>query len=195
MGNSPHARNFKTVPKPQPPKTAAKTTSRPVFSEPVDVKQQNDRFNKAMELFHARDFKKARDLFEQVSEGPNKGLAFSARTHQRMCEQRLEKQHVKLESAEDFYNYGIALTNQRRLDEAEKHLRQAIQLNDTDHHQYALAASLALAGKVDEAARHLEAAIRMEPSNRISIRNDSDFSEHLSHPAIQAILSPQKFSS
>ncbi len=182
----------KTVSKPQPTKAAAKTASRPAFSEPADVKQQTERFNKAMELFHSRELKKARDLFEQVAEGPNKEMAFSARMHLRMCEQRLEKQQVRLETAEDYYNYGVALTNQRRLDDARKHLETAIKMRDADHYRYALAVALALAGNLDEAAQHLSRAVEMQPINRVTLRTDPDFSEHIAHPAIQAILNPAK---
>ena len=180
------------MPKSQPPKTTAKTPTRQAFSEPVDVKQQTERFNKAMELFHARELKKARDLFQQVADGPSKTLAFSARTHLRMCEQRLEKQQIHLNTAEDYYNFGIALTNQRKLEEAEKSLRQSLKMDETDYHHYALAVALALAGNVEEAATHLQKAIVMEPNNRIALRNDVDFKDHLSHPAIQAILNSQK---
>ncbi len=178
----------------QSPKTTAKTTQQSAAVEVNDVTQQTERFNKAMEYFHARELKKAKDLFEQVIKGPNKGLVFSAQTHLRMCEQRLEKQQVKLETPEDYYNYGIALTNQRRLEDAEKNLRHAIKLQDTDYHHYALAVALALGGKPEEAAEHLTVAIQKDPNNRLAIRNDSDLSEHLSHPAIQAVLSPQNSS-
>lgn len=182
----------KTVSKSQPTKTASKTPARVTFSEPAEVTQQTERFNKAMELFHARELKKARDLFEEAAEGPNREMAFSARMHQRMCEQRLERQQVRLETADDYYNYGVALTNQRRLEEARKHLEQAIKMHDADHYQYALAVCLAMSGKVEEAAERLARAVELAPQTRITVRNDPDFSEYIHHPAIQAVLNSPK---
>lgn len=141
-----------------------------------------------MEQFHAREFRRARDLFEKAASGPNREIVFAARTHQRMCEQRLEKSAPTLESADDHYNYGVALTNERRLEEARKHLEKAVSMRSADHYEYALALCLGLAGEIDDAAAHLRRAIELDARNRVAVRNDADFGELLHHAAFQSIL-------
>jgi tetratricopeptide (TPR) repeat protein len=141
-----------------------------------------------MKLFHEREFRQARDLFEKASSGPNREIVFAARTHQRMCEQRLEKSAVRLETPDDYYNYGVALTNERRLDEARKYLEKAVSMRSADHYEYALALCLGLEGDIDGAASHLRRAIELDPRNRSAVRKDSDFSELLQHAAFQAVL-------
>jgi tetratricopeptide (TPR) repeat protein len=108
--------------------------------------------------------------------------------HRRMCEQRLEKAAPALETPDDYYNYGVALTNERRLDEARKHLEKAVSLRAADHYEYALALALGLAGDMEAAAKHLRRAIELDPRNRVTVRNDSDFSELLRHTAFQSVL-------
>jgi tetratricopeptide (TPR) repeat protein len=93
-----------------------------------------------------------------------------------------------LETPDDYYNYGVALTNERRLDEARKHLEKAVSLRAADHYEYALALALGLAGDMEAAAKHLRRAIALDPRNRVTVRNDSDFSELLRHTAFQSVL-------
>jgi tetratricopeptide (TPR) repeat protein len=155
-----------------------------------EAKLQLENFNRGMELFHARDFRRARDFFEKAAGGPNREMVFAARTHQRMCEQRLEKAAPVLETPDDYYNYGVALTNERRLEEARKHLEKAAALRTADHYEYALALCLGLAGEIDAAAERLRRAIELDPRNRVAVRNDSDFSELLHHAAFQSVLEP-----
>ncbi len=155
--------------------------------EPPEVRAQREKFNKAMELFHGRDFRKAFDAFEQAAAGPLREISFAARTHQRMCEQRLEKQTVRLETPEDYYNYGVALTNERNLEAARANLEKAVSLREADHYEYALAACLALMGAYAASADHLSKAISLDPRNRIAARNDADFSDALKRPEFQAI--------
>lgn len=182
----PPARKLNTVSKSQPVKNSQKPRELP--PESGEAKLQSDRFNRAMELFHARELRKARDLFEQAAAGPSREMAFSAKMHQKMCEQRLEKQAPAPQSAEDHYAYGVALTNERRFDEARKHLEQALKMREADHYHYALALATALSGDVTLAAKHLARAIEMRPQNRAAARNDSDFAAALQHPALQALL-------
>jgi tetratricopeptide (TPR) repeat protein len=158
--------------------------------DPPEMKAQREKFNKAMELFHAREFKKARDLFEQAFTGPSREISFAAKTHFQMCEQRLDKQAVRLETADDYYNYGVALTNERQLEEARKNLQKAVSMRQADHYEYALALCLGLIGDIDGAAKHLAKAIELDPRNRIAARNDADFAELLHHAALQAVLHP-----
>jgi tetratricopeptide (TPR) repeat protein len=110
-----------------------------------------------------------------------------------MCEQRLQQNAPSLRSAEDFYNYGIALLNTRQIDDARTHLEKALQMTpDADHVLYALAATQALAGDVSGAHDHLRRAIELEPKNRLLARQDGDFSTLSGQAPFQALLYPEK---
>src|SRR5213594_5053187 len=75
-------------------------------------------FEQAVRLFHARKFAEARELFEKAAGGPKLEMAHNAQLHIRMCTSRLEKQVLELKTAEDRYNYAVAMINVRKLDEA-----------------------------------------------------------------------------
>lgn len=169
-------------------KATAKSAARAVAVESQELRLQSERFTKAMEAFHARDLKKARDLFGQAADGPNREMSYVARDHQRMCEQRLERLSIKLDSPEDYYASGVAFTTQGKLPEAKKALEQAIKLRNADHYHYALALCLGLMGDIGGSAHELRTAIEMEPANRLAARRDPDFAELLPHAAIRALV-------
>jgi Flp pilus assembly protein TadD len=110
-----------------------------------------------------------------------------------MCDRRLEQQTVKPQSAEDYYNYGVAMLNARNIPEARKHLEQAAQMAPAvDHIHYALALAQALSGDVHSAHDHLQRAIDIEPRNRIIARQDPDFAPLANHPPFDVLLYPEK---
>jgi tetratricopeptide (TPR) repeat protein len=146
-----------------------------------------------MKHFHARKFKEARDLFETAAQGPERDVAHRARLHATMCGQRLERTTVQLHSAEDHYNYGIALLNTRKIEDARTHLEQALaMMPEADHVFYALAVTQALSGDAAGAHEHLKRAIELEPKNRLMARQDADFSSLSSQAVFQALLYPEK---
>ena len=80
-------------------------------------------FEQAVQLFHHREFAAAMPLFTEAANGANLEVGQTAQLHVRMCQQRLGAMtQPSLASAEDYYTYGLALTNQRKLAEAEKAL-------------------------------------------------------------------------
>jgi tetratricopeptide (TPR) repeat protein len=149
-------------------------------------------FEQAMAAFHSRDLNAARDLFAEAASGPDRNYAMAARNHQLMCEQRLARQAVTFETAEDHYNYAVALTNQRRLAEAIEHLERSLSLKESDYAHYALSVALGLSGRIDEAAKHLDRAISLDPRSRIAARNDPDFADLLSHAPLRALVHPER---
>lgn len=154
---------------------------------------QRNAFESAMKLFHARKFKEARDLFQQATEGPERDVAHRARLHGMMCERRLQQTSVNLRTAEDYYNYGIALLNTRQIEDARRHLEHALEMSpEADHIFYALAVTQALAGDATGAHDHLKRAIELEPRNRIMARQDGDFGALAGQPPFQALLYPEK---
>lgn len=161
-------------------------------SQPSSQKQFAS-FESAMKHFHARKFKEARELFQAATQGPERDIAHRAQLHIAMCERRLQQAAVTLETAEDYYNYGIALLNTRKIDDARTHLERALSMApDADHVFYALAATQALCGDAAGAHDHLKRAIELEPRNRILARQDADFSALAGQPMFQALLYPEK---
>ncbi len=166
----------------------AKTAPRPMGSGQEPASQQKA-FDAAMQAFHLRDFAKAKQLFESAMEGPVKEIVYAARQHQMMCEQRLAKSTVKLETAEDYYNFGISQMNRRDLDGAQSSFEKALRHEDADYVHYALALVLGLKQNIDGAAQHLKRSIEIAPRNRVAAHNDPEFSELMQHPQIRELLS------
>ena len=184
---------------PEPP--AAKSAKTPdsarsaaaVVPQPLDSQRQLAAFEAAMRLFHARNLKEARDLFAQASAGPERDVAQRAGLHIAMCDRRLQQAPVALGTAEDYYNYGIALLNARNVTAAVEHLETALRLAPgSDHIYYALGLALGLAGDVGGAYENLRRAIELEPRNRIVARQDADIAHLTGKPPFESLLYPEK---
>lgn len=155
--------------------------------------QQLASFEAAMKLFHTRNLKDAYALFVKAAEGPERDVAHRARLHAQMCERRLQQTAVNLRTAEDYYNYAIALLNTRQIDQARAHLQQALEMApDAGHVFYALAAAQALSGDAPGAHDHLKRAIELDPKNRLMARQDADFASLSGQAPFQALLYPEK---
>ena len=83
-------------------------------------------FEQAVRLFHTRKFSDARELFVKAITGPNREMAHNAELHIRMCDRRLEKPLVDLKTAEEHYNYAVAMINARNSVDAQQHLEAAL---------------------------------------------------------------------
>lgn len=167
---------------PQPPAPAAAT-----------AKLQLQAFERAIQLFHKRDFRAAREWFEKARQGPGREIAANAATHIRMCERRLAAPAPEPKSAEERYNYAVALINLRDLAAARKHLELALQQEPrADHVHYALAVCLALSGDAPGAYDSLKRAIEIQPRNRMVARQDSDLEKIGQQPLFSRLLYPEK---
>jgi tetratricopeptide (TPR) repeat protein len=192
--SSPAKSAEKRMPKPQPA-APVKSTDPPssTMPQPHNGKTQLGNFEAAMKLFHARNLKQARELFEEATKGPERDVAQRSRLHIAMCDRRLDQPAVSLRSAEDYYTYGIALLNSRRIPEASTHLEQALRLApDADHIHYAMATAQALHGDLPKAHEHLKRAIEIEPRNRLHARQDADFAHFAHQPPFDELLFPEK---
>lgn len=150
-------------------------------------------FEQAVHLFHARKFAEARDQFSKATDGPNREMAHNAQLHIRMCDRRLVTPSVELRTAEDHYNYAVALINTRALNTAQQHLETALKMDTgADHVYYALALCRGLSGDLQGACENLRRAIELQPRNRLAARQDTDFASFSSFPAIQQLLFPDK---
>jgi tetratricopeptide (TPR) repeat protein len=110
-----------------------------------------------------------------------------------MCAQRFQQAEVRCETVEDHYNYGVALLNARKVEEARAHLERALQMApDSEHIHYALAGAHALTADAVRACEHLKRAIELDPKNRIMARQDGDFAAVAGQAQFQALLYPEK---
>jgi tetratricopeptide (TPR) repeat protein len=190
-----------------PPKTVEKRFAKPVHdslrasdgdgaaavSEHVSGQKQLATFESAMKLFHARKLREARELFRDAAEGPERDVAQRARLHIAMCDRRLEQAQVSMSSAEDYYNYGVTLLNQRNPFEARRCLEKAHEMSpNADHICYALAAAQAQTGDPQRAYENLKRAIDLEPRNRAIARQDGDFGALAHQPPFDTLLHPEK---
>jgi len=123
---------------------------RPTRPPPLPLPQskaQYNAFEKGIGLLHKRNFREAKGLFEKATQGPNREMATNAALHVRMCERRLTAPAPEPKSAEEHYNYAIALINLRNLEPARRHLAVALDMDPrADHVHYAMSVSLALSG-------------------------------------------------
>jgi tetratricopeptide (TPR) repeat protein len=150
-------------------------------------------FEAASKLFHSRKFREARELFLAAAAGPERDVAHRAGLHAAMCNQRLEQREVRCQTAEDHYNYGVALLNTRQSREAASHLERGLQMApDSDHIHYALAVAHSLLGDWHRAHEHLRRSIELDPKNRLMARQDPDLGSVVSQPQFQALLYPEK---
>jgi tetratricopeptide (TPR) repeat protein len=179
---------------PEAAKSASGANSHSAARGPAAASQnQFACFEAAMKLFHARQLQEARDLFVQAAQGPERDVANRAQLHIAMCDRRLQQASVNLGSAEDYYNYGVALINSRNLPEARAHLEKALEMSPAaDHIHYALALAQALAGDLASAQQNLRRAIELEPRNRLIARQDADFAPLANQPPFDALIYPGK---
>lgn len=163
------------------------------LSQSTDPQKQLGSFEAAMRLFHTRQFREARELFVSAAGGPERDVAQRSRLHIAMCDRRLEQAPVNLLSADDYYNYGVALINTRNVAEACVHLEKALEISpEADHVYYALAVAQALGGDSLRAFENLRRAIELEPRNRAIARQDQDFGPLAHQHPFQALLYPEK---
>jgi tetratricopeptide (TPR) repeat protein len=165
----------------------------PPPAPPSGAKTQYDAFERAIQLLHKRSFREAKELFEKARTGPNLEIAVNAATHVRMCERRLAAPLPEPKSAEEHYNYAIALINLRDLEQARRHLEIALKTEPrADHVHYAMGVCLALSGEAQGAYDSLKRAIELQPRNRMVARQDSDLDGVSHQPKISRLLYPEQ---
>jgi tetratricopeptide (TPR) repeat protein len=200
---SPVAKSSDRLMKPQAPRNSKSSESERVAASPQDgavavtqklnAPRQLHNFEAAMKLFHARKLKEAREQFVIAAEGPERDVAQRAQLHIAMCDRRLQQFAPNLTTAEDFYNYGVALINTRDIAGARVHLEKALEMSpDVEHVHYALALAQALSGDTSGAYLNLKRAIELEPRNRLIARQDADFAPLANQPPFDALVYPEK---
>jgi tetratricopeptide (TPR) repeat protein len=165
----------------------------PPAPPPSGAKIQYDAFERAIQLLHKRNFREAKELFEKARNGPNLEITANAATHVRMCERRLAAPLPEPKSAEEHYDYAIALINLRDLEPSRRHLEVALKMEPrADHVHYAMGVCLALSGDAQGAYDSLKRAIELQPRNRMVARQDSDLDAISHQPRIAKLLYPEQ---
>jgi tetratricopeptide (TPR) repeat protein len=156
--------------------------------------QQLKAYEEALKQFQQQKYSKAKPLFEKAMEGPTRELNDRARTHLRICDQRIAgSSAAPAKSTEDHYTHGVALMNLGRWDEAREHFDRALKnAPKADHIVYAMAALDCLTGEADAALEKLKLAIQLRPENRYHARNDEDFSFLQEDPRFTELLYPER---
>ena len=158
----------------------------PLFAQAV----QN--YEAGLRLMQERKFERAKAIFQKVAAGPSKELAERVAVHLNAISQALARSSTTFKSAEEHYDYAVALMNQSDYDGARDHLeKMAKQQPKSDYVWYGLAALNALQGRGEEAMKQLTEAIRLNPNNRIQARNDADFTNMLDDPRFTELLYPE----
>ena len=140
--------------KPQAPRTNRNSDRAPRAEAPhaAPALTQLAAFEAAIKLFHARQLAEARVLFQQAAEGAERDVAQRAQLHIVMCDRRLQPEAVSFGTAEEYYTYGVALINARKVIEARTHLEKALAIAPgSEHIHYALALAQALGGDLASA--------------------------------------------
>lgn len=173
--------------RPAPPKPAPK---------PVDprIARALKDYAVAMRYFNRQNYRRAKRILETLTDAPSRELAERARVHLNICEQQLQRpERPKLKTGDDYYFYGVSLTNLHQFDEARAALEKARKLlPKADYVYYALASLAALASDADEAFENLSRAIRLRPENRFQARNDPDLKSLETDPRFTELLYPER---
>jgi len=187
--NRPLAQSKKPKAKPLPARASGRGESPAADASRVQAQW----FEEGAARFQARDFRAAREWFEKAATGPVLEMAHAARSYARMCEQRISRSSLSPATTEERYTLAIALINQQRFDEAERHLREALTTSPNgDHLYYALALCRAKRGEIEQAHLDLKRAIELQPKNRALARSDPDFAEFTRQPLFEELLFPDQ---
>jgi tetratricopeptide (TPR) repeat protein len=186
-------RRMVPIPEPKFAKLSDQAESGDANDNVWTAQKQLAAFEAASKLFQARTFAAAKELFGHAARGPERDVAHRAQLHAEMCARRLERPSPALETAEDFYNYGVALFNTGKIAEARDNLNKALAMApNADHVHYALALAQALSGDLDRAYQNLKRAIEIEPRNRMIARQDADLAPLAGQPPFAGLLYPER---
>lgn len=153
---------------------------------------QMKHWEQAVHSFSQRKFAQAHARFEEAVHGPAAHIADKARSYASICARKMDDSEVKLQTADDHFNYGVERLNARDMSVARHHLDRALALEPHGEHiLFTLALCCGLAGDAAAACENLKRAIDLEPKNRILARQDPEFLALAQQmPALRALLTP-----
>lgn len=136
---------------------------------------QVERFSSALALFQDGKYGLAARALKHAEAGPDAALAHRARVYLEICSQKRASKRIKLESADDYYNYAVELVNDRKLDEAFRAIRKGLTKDpDLAHLHYLKAVVKVLLNEPRSAFPPLKKAITLAPEIRIQAQRDPD---------------------
>jgi tetratricopeptide (TPR) repeat protein len=174
------ASNGAKVKKPSAPKPD------PAFQQAV----QN--FEAGMKLMQERKFERAQTAFEKVMTSGIREFGERSRVYINACAQQLAKTSTNFKTPEEHYDYAVSLVNGGDYEGARSHLDKILRQHPkADYAHYGLALLACLTNQIEESLRSLEQAIKLNPSNRFTARNDSDFANMADDPRFTELLYPE----
>jgi tetratricopeptide (TPR) repeat protein len=150
-----------------------------------------DLFEKALKALNRKDFERARDLFDQLTESfpDEREVIERARAYKAICDRSLGRRSARPKTFEDLLKYGIYHHNRGEYQEALKFLNQAAEIHPRNEHVlYCVAAAAARSGDTSIALKSLKSAINASAANRAQARTDSDFDDLRAHPDFVALV-------
>ncbi len=150
----------------------------------------------ALASLNKKQYPKTQKLLSQIKKGFPTEIDVLARVDLllRVCETRIDAAASKgPTSSEEAYDLGVLHHNQGLYDNALKLFEKAQKLGkgETDHIDYAIAATEASLGNIQSALKNLQSAIKSNPQNRIFARNDPDFEPLARNKEFEQVLSPE----
>ena len=83
-------------------------------------------WEQAVQLFTARHFGDACELFREAAKGPAAHIADKARSYLQICERKISRSEIEFRTAEDHFNYGVERLNARDIELARFHFGRAL---------------------------------------------------------------------
>ena len=164
----------------------------PSITEDPRFQQAVNNYQAGLKAMQERKFERAKGLLQKVVEGASRELGDRALVHLNTCNQQLASSSTSFKTAEEHYDYAVALMNQGDYDDARTHLEKILKQNSkADYAVYGLAVLDCLQGRVEDALRHLDESIRLNPGHRIHARNDTDFQNLADDPRFTELLYPE----
>ena len=147
----------------------------PVAAERSAEALQVERFSSALALFQDGKYGLAARALKHAEAGPDTALAHRARVYLEICSQKRASKRLKLESADDYYNYAVELINDRKLDEAFRAIKRGLAKDpDLADLHYLKAVVKVLSNEPRSAFPPLRKAISLAPEIRIQAQRDPD---------------------
>lgn len=152
------------------------------LKEEKELQAISGEYEKALQLFHKRNYAKAGEAFKLISE-TYKGSEFysvleiqtRAKSYLNIAQAQLHPLKLKLESAQDQVCEGAYQLNIGNIDQALAHLTNAEKNNCRDAHLYFLMAAAYLRKEdTANALRYVEKCLKKDATYRVVLYNDPD---------------------